>query len=99
MVDDPKDKDKTPVEPLMARKRSSQTAMVAIGWKTCPACNGDERKDCDVCFDPETQKFDRRLPPDKFIKWIHDNKSKIEQHDTEPEMPAVRPDTEREPKT
>jgi hypothetical protein len=66
---DPKN-DLTPVEPLMARKKSSQSAMVAIGWRTCPECNGDERRDCDVCFDPATQSFARRLPPDEYIKWL-----------------------------
>jgi hypothetical protein len=73
-VSDEKDKkidsDLTPVEPLMARKKSSQTAMVAIGWKTCPDCEGVEGVHCDTCFDAETMQYDRRLPPDKYIAWI-----------------------------
>lgn len=69
--DENSDSDKTPVEPLMERKKSSQSAMVAIGWKTCPECKGDERNDCKVCFDPETNTYARRLPPDEYIKWIH----------------------------
>lgn len=72
--DEERDSDKTPVEPLMERKKSSQSAMVAIGWKTCPACRGDERVDCETCFDPETNTFARRLPPDEYIKWIQKQK-------------------------
>jgi hypothetical protein len=68
--DDKKDSDKTPIEPLLARKKSSQSAMIAIGWKTCPACEGVDGVYCTVCFDPETNTFARRLPPDEYIKWI-----------------------------
>ncbi len=67
---DEKDSDKTPVQPFMERKRSSQSAMVAIGWKPCPECGGNELVNCDWCFDKETGRFDRRLPPDKYIEWI-----------------------------
>jgi hypothetical protein len=77
--EDEKDSDKTPVEPLMERKKSSQTAMLAIGWRTCPACHGAD-VDCDVCFDPATKTFARRLPPDEYIKWIQ----KQNQGDTDP---------------
>jgi hypothetical protein len=71
--DEEEDSGKTPVEPLMERKRTSQRAMVAIGWKTCPDCEGIEGVHCDTCFDPETRMYDRRLPPDKYIAWIHAN--------------------------
>lgn len=67
--------DKTPVEPLMERKRSSQQAMVAIGWKECPACHG-ANVHCDVCFDPVTNTYARRLPPDEYIAWIQKHSEK-----------------------
>jgi hypothetical protein len=71
--DDERDSDKTPVEPLMERKKSSQTAMTAIGWKTCPDCEGVEGVHCETCFDPEFGRYDRKLPPDKYIAWIRAN--------------------------
>jgi hypothetical protein len=63
------DKDKTPVEPLMARKKSSQRAMTAIGWILCPACRGDERADCALCWDEDSKQFARRVPVDVAIAW------------------------------
>ena len=91
---DNKDKDATPIEPLMARKRSSQSAMVAIGWRTCPNCDAADVY-CVLCWDEESQQFARRVAPDVYIKWIQEHKTKIETHDTEPEMPAVKPEGEK----
>jgi hypothetical protein len=69
MPDDEDDRDKTPTEPLMQRKRSSQRAMTAIGWILCPACGGDERSDCSLCWDEDSQQFARRVPVDVAIAW------------------------------
>lgn len=78
----------------MARKKSSQRAMTAIGWQICPSCGGDERADCELCWDIEDKRFNRRVPVDVAIKWVQEHKTQIEVHDTEPEMPAVKPPKE-----
>lgn len=75
---DKDDKDKTPVEPLMGRKRSSQRAMTAIGWVDCPACMRDgklidKRADCSLCFDEEDQRFNRKVPVDVSIRYLKDH--------------------------
>jgi hypothetical protein len=65
------DPEKTPVEPLLARRRSSQNAMTAIGWTICPACAGkDSRYECELCWDEEGKRWDRRVPVDAAIAWI-----------------------------
>jgi hypothetical protein len=84
---DEKDKDNTPIEPLMERKRSSQRAMTAIGWVECPKCRGDERADCDLCWDEQDKRFNRRVPVDVWIEW----RRTLGTVDTEPEMKAVKP--------
>lgn len=77
--DENSDSDKTPVEPLMERKKSSQSAMVAIGWKDCPDCDGVEGVHCETCFDPETRTYARRVPPDVYIAWIQKQSQKQSQ--------------------
>jgi len=76
VVPDDDDKDKTPVEPFI-RRRSSQSALQAIGWPDCPACTRkvdgrlvvDERADCDLCWDPKEERFARHVPVDVAIAW------------------------------
>jgi hypothetical protein len=70
--DDPNDndKDKTPVQPFMSRRRTSQTALTAIGWRTCPSCKGDDRAECELCWDPGQQRYDRKVPPDVYIEYL-----------------------------
>lgn len=72
MAEDDKkfDPDKTPIEPLMERKRTSQRAMTAIGWEVCPACKNDHRADCELCWDEESKSFARRVPVNVQIAWI-----------------------------
>jgi hypothetical protein len=82
--------DLTPVEPMMARKRSSQQAMTAIGWVLCPCCAGDDKNiTCTLCFDAVDRRFNRRVPVDVAIKW---NKEQMGTKDTDPEMPAIKLD-------
>lgn len=90
---DEKDEDKTPVEPLMERKKSSQRVMVAIGWKTCPDCQGVEGVHCDTCFDPDSRTYARRLPPDEYIKWIQ----KHSNADTDPAALKLDEDPDSDP--
>lgn len=63
--------DMTPVEPFVVRRRSSQSAMNAIGWHDCPSCkdNKDMRSECTLCWDEETKTWSRKVPIDVLLKW------------------------------
>lgn len=79
----------------MARRRSSQQALTAIGWRECPKCvkDGriDHRFDCDLCWDEEDKRFNRRVPVDVYIRYIQDQaRLEMGYKDTAPEMPSVR---------
>jgi len=67
------DTDRTPIEPILERRKSSRS-MVAVGWVDCPACKGDTRADCGLCWDEERKEFCRRVPVSTATKWHWENR-------------------------
>lgn len=66
--DDAPDTDRTPVEPILERRKSSRN-MLAIGWVLCPACKDKPNSDCGLCWDDERKEFCRRVPVDVALRY------------------------------
>ena len=64
----------TPAETPEARRKSS--GALRPGLVQCPACKGDLRQDCDLCWNDELNSCTRWVSVDRAIAWTIGEESK-----------------------